>query len=163
MNWEAIGAIGEIMGVLAVVATLGYLAVQIKQNTKIAEDATFRDIFTGVNNQLHAMISSENREVLFRGLIDYKQLPGHDKFLFDSLISGYFNLIESSIFANEAKLLSDETMENWGYYVRTRFLAYDGTRAWWEEAQNYFPPDMRSWIDAQIKQTDMSSDIWGIK
>ena len=32
MNWEALGAIGEIVGAVAVVLTLGYLAVQILQN-----------------------------------------------------------------------------------------------------------------------------------
>jgi hypothetical protein len=30
MNWEAIGAIGEIVGAVAVVMTLGYLAMQIR-------------------------------------------------------------------------------------------------------------------------------------
>jgi hypothetical protein len=34
MNWEAIGAIGEILGAVAVVATLGYLATQIKQSRR---------------------------------------------------------------------------------------------------------------------------------
>jgi hypothetical protein len=34
MNWEALGAIGEIVGTVAVVVTLGYLAVQIRQNTR---------------------------------------------------------------------------------------------------------------------------------
>ena len=33
MNWEAIGAIGEILGALGVVITLAYLATQIQQNT----------------------------------------------------------------------------------------------------------------------------------
>jgi hypothetical protein len=33
MNWEAIGAIGEIVGSFAVLITLIYLAQQIKQNT----------------------------------------------------------------------------------------------------------------------------------
>ena len=33
MNWEAIGAIGEFVGALAVVLTLGYLALQVRQNT----------------------------------------------------------------------------------------------------------------------------------
>ena len=31
MNWEAIGAIGEVLGALAVVITLIYLAVQVRQ------------------------------------------------------------------------------------------------------------------------------------
>jgi len=30
MNWEALGAIGEIVGAVAVIAILGYLAVQIR-------------------------------------------------------------------------------------------------------------------------------------
>jgi hypothetical protein len=34
MNWDAIGAVGEIVGALAVFLTLVYLAGQINQNTK---------------------------------------------------------------------------------------------------------------------------------
>ena len=30
MNWEAIGAVGEVLGAIAVVITLGYLAVQVR-------------------------------------------------------------------------------------------------------------------------------------
>ena len=40
VNWDAIGAIGEIVGAIAVVATLGYLAVQINQSTKVARSST---------------------------------------------------------------------------------------------------------------------------
>ena len=34
MNWEALGAIGEVVGAVGVIATLAYLAVQIRQNTR---------------------------------------------------------------------------------------------------------------------------------
>ncbi len=37
MNWEAIGAIGEIIGAMAVFLTLVYLALQIRQNTKAVQ------------------------------------------------------------------------------------------------------------------------------
>ncbi len=33
MNWEALGALGEIIGALAVVLTLVFLAIQVRQNT----------------------------------------------------------------------------------------------------------------------------------
>jgi hypothetical protein len=33
MDWDAIGAVGEILGALAVVATLFYLSFQMKQNS----------------------------------------------------------------------------------------------------------------------------------
>ena len=38
MNWEAIGAIGEIVGALAVVLTLGYLANQVRHAKEAAAD-----------------------------------------------------------------------------------------------------------------------------
>ncbi|HSG90514.1 MAG TPA: hypothetical protein VLA56_14960 [Pseudomonadales bacterium] len=38
MDWEAIGAVGELLGALAVLVTLGYLAVQVRQNTRTMED-----------------------------------------------------------------------------------------------------------------------------
>ena len=34
MNWEAFGAIGEVVGAIGVILTLGFLALQIRQNTK---------------------------------------------------------------------------------------------------------------------------------
>ncbi len=34
MNWEAIGAIGEVLGAAGVIITLAYLAVQIRQNSR---------------------------------------------------------------------------------------------------------------------------------
>ena len=47
MNWDAIGAIGEILGAIAVVATLAYLALQIKQ----ARKATLADVY---QNRAHS-------------------------------------------------------------------------------------------------------------
>lgn len=40
MNWEAIGAIAEGVGAIGVIATLGYLANQIHQNTEHLEQST---------------------------------------------------------------------------------------------------------------------------
>jgi len=39
MNWDAVGAIGEIIGAVAVVATLAFLAVQIRQSQRTLRDA----------------------------------------------------------------------------------------------------------------------------
>ena len=34
MNWDAIGAIGEVVSAVGVIGTLVYLAIQIRANTK---------------------------------------------------------------------------------------------------------------------------------
>jgi len=45
MNWDAIGAIAEVIGALAVLITLAYLAVQVRQNsTQLREAARLAKI-----------------------------------------------------------------------------------------------------------------------
>ena len=40
INWDAVGAIGEVVGAFGVIATLIYLAMQIRQNTQVTRAAT---------------------------------------------------------------------------------------------------------------------------
>lgn len=49
MNWEAISAVGEILGASAVLITLIYLAVQIRQNTAAG-------VHTGETEELDRLI-----------------------------------------------------------------------------------------------------------
>ena len=42
MDWEAIGAIGEVLGAAGVLATLVYLATQIRQNTTTTTNLVVR-------------------------------------------------------------------------------------------------------------------------
>ena len=46
MNWEAIGAIGEVVGALGVIFTLGYLAIQVRQNSAVVRASTRQAIST---------------------------------------------------------------------------------------------------------------------
>ena len=43
MNWTALGAIAELIGGLAVLITLIYLAVQVRQNTAVARETILRN------------------------------------------------------------------------------------------------------------------------
>lgn len=51
MNWDAIGAIGELVGAVAVVATLGYLAIQIRLQNKEARLAANQDLQRAIREQ----------------------------------------------------------------------------------------------------------------
>ena len=44
MNWDAIGAVGEVVGAAGVIFTLLYLAMQIRQSNRLARFQTYRDI-----------------------------------------------------------------------------------------------------------------------
>ena len=55
MNWEAIGAVGEVLGAIGVILTLVYLAVQIRQNTAMMTAQT-----------VQASVDATQRVLLFR-------------------------------------------------------------------------------------------------
>jgi hypothetical protein len=69
VNWDALGAIGEIVGAVLVLATLVYLASQIRQTNEISRFGTTKDImvkFDLLNDRLvadsglrHALHTSE--------------------------------------------------------------------------------------------------------
>ena len=65
VNWEAIGAIGEILGAIAVLVTLIYLASQIKQSNNLARFTATKEILNQFN-PLNEMVAtdSELRKVL---------------------------------------------------------------------------------------------------
>ena len=44
MNWEAAGAIGEIIGALSVLITLLFLSFQIRQNTTALQQQSSREL-----------------------------------------------------------------------------------------------------------------------
>jgi hypothetical protein len=59
MNWEAVGAIGELVGALAVVITLAYLALQIRYTHRIAADTNRRFRASGVMDGMKLLLSDE--------------------------------------------------------------------------------------------------------
>jgi hypothetical protein len=45
VNWGAIGAMGELVGALGVIVSLGYLGVQIRQNAQSVRAASYQAQF----------------------------------------------------------------------------------------------------------------------
>ena len=57
MNWDAIGAVGEILGAAAVVATLVYLAIQVRSAKSAAADVNRLSRAVGVRENIRQTIN----------------------------------------------------------------------------------------------------------
>ncbi len=69
MNWEAISAIGEITGALAVVLTFGYFGIQIRATRELAADTNRLHRSNGVREiMLTSIANIEIRQALEKGL-----------------------------------------------------------------------------------------------
>jgi hypothetical protein len=62
LNWDAVGAVGEVLGALAVVLTLGYLARQVHFARETAADANRLNRANGVTEMVLA--TATNTELL---------------------------------------------------------------------------------------------------
>jgi len=58
MNWEAIGASGEVLGGVLVIATLVYLSIQLKQTNTIAFYNAQKDLFSRYN-EINRIIATD--------------------------------------------------------------------------------------------------------
>lgn len=163
MNWNAVGAIANLLGAAGVIASLIYLGIQIRQNTRTERSRAFQQIFASFTAQNLDMFGPQNIDVVISGMQDFNGLCGRDKLRFDHLMMGYFNALEATIVSKTAFLLGDETVENWAYALRTRFLPYPGVRDWWNDAKPIFSLETRAWVDKQISATNTESDYLGIK
>ena len=78
MNWDAIGAVAEIVGAAAVVVTLAYLAIQIRQSTQMNASALRQSFYDYTARQmLHGTDSAEFSELLAKaGTTDEPLTPG---------------------------------------------------------------------------------------
>jgi len=65
MNWEAAGALGEIIGAIAVFATLFYLALQVRLSNNLANASTEIDIRNNFSSLNEMMISNPELADLF--------------------------------------------------------------------------------------------------
>ena len=92
MNWEAIAAVGEILGATAVLVTLIYLAVQIRQNTATVATATYESVMTGFND-VNVVVASHPAlaSLLDRGSQDPNLLNAEETVQLNFLLRCYAN------------------------------------------------------------------------
>jgi hypothetical protein len=75
MSWDAVGAIAEFLGAIAVFVTVAYLAVQIRQNTSAVRSAAVDASIQSVNEMRMLLAqSSEIAEIYINGSRDPESL-----------------------------------------------------------------------------------------
>ena len=153
MNWSAIGAVGEIVGAMAVVATLVYLAIQIRQNTAQNKAASHQAISDSLNeiNFLFAK-SADVSELWLKGMQDRVGLTDGQRWQFDAMARAYFHVCETMFVQAELGAGDRGIMvaEERGMKI---VLAMPGGREWWMENPFGFSEEFREYVDHLMAST----------
>jgi len=150
MNWEAIGAVGEIVGALGVIGTLVYLAVQIGQNTKAVRTASHHGVTDSFNHLNTKVAEDERLARLFRvGLEDFESLTPDEQVSAGHLFLSYTRIFEVLYFQREAG-----TVEEKLFAAEERTLKHmmnqKGILTWWRGNPTSFTQEFRDYIETFI-------------
>ena len=147
MNWDAIGAIAEIMGAFLVLVTLIYLSIQIRNNTKEVKSENVHRI-TDSFNQLNLLVASDERlaDLWHKGVANYDDLSDTEKARFGFMQLAAFRIYDS-LYYQIQRGTGDKQLWNAELNTLRWLFSLPGIRAWWRQQQFGFSPGFQEYID----------------
>jgi hypothetical protein len=122
---QLLGNVGEFFGALLLLASLFYVAVQVRQNTQAMRASGQQALITNFygNQQLLAR-DSELNDLLRRGVADFGSLSDAEKSRFGFLVVPYEGNLYNGLLLHRAGLLDRETLDqigdNWVGFIATQ-------------------------------------------
>jgi len=139
MNWDAIGAIAELLGAVGVIASLVYLAGQIRhsreqmsQNTRALRAGTYQQYFQSLGDTTARGLDNPVREEAVRlGMRDYAGLSEEDAFRFDWWMTETARAYDNGFYQYRAGMLDEGRWQIHRADVVAFFRRNPGIREWW--------------------------------
>jgi hypothetical protein len=158
MNWEAIGAIGEIGGALGVIVTLIYLSVQLRQNTKASRLAAIQAANEN-SSRFSEMITSDPElgELVWRGLGAPDTLDPSEKRRFIGALNVFMRREAVAFYLHKEGIMPEEL---WAARMGalTGTLNQPGTLLYLDLAGDSLPADFRAFLIGVTAQPSTLSE-----
>ena len=161
---ELLGNLGDFIGGVAVVVTIGYLAVQIRSQTIANRRSTFQDL---LNHQadlnLAWMTNPELGDVIIGGRdqsleeMDQKTrslLTTHTTMSLRHGQNAYSQFLEKAITKEQLSQLEMPLYATLGAPYAQRL---------WDLLKSRFPEDFRTYVDEELMPVAKSSDGWNVR
>ena len=148
MNWEAISAIGQIVGAIAVVISVLYLAREIRSNARAARVASLETLIRWLGQLAE---HPHLRELYHRGIHDFDSLGGADLVGFGVLMNQLFHIIQETYYQHADGHLDPRVWRSTEVSVR-ELIAYPGIQAWWRLRSHWFSEEFVNYVN-QLQQT----------
>ena len=155
MNWEATTAIAELLGALGVIATLAYLAVQIRhssdqleKNAQSNELQAVDAVIANYNDWRKSIVENEDvADIYVRGLTDLQDLTRSERLRFNQLLSTFIWVSYQYLNWQKEELVFSANLQLFGHIMR-----YSGGREWYKNHRDYLPEDYRKMLDDVLNE-----------
>jgi hypothetical protein len=148
---EALGNIGDFVGGIAVILTLIYLAVQIRDNTRSTRLAAMQSTMLSAQNI--GKLPAQDRDlarVVRVGLVEPGDLDEDEFQQLRYYLINYLRVHEDMFVQYKAGVIDDETWLARASSLITIFSTPGGRKIW--EASNAYRPDFQAWMDSHLNR-----------
>ena len=146
MNWDAIGAIGEIAGAIAVVGSLVFLASQIRAQNHESRMTAMHEISAAFRDSISSGVEPAIAEIMMRANQDFDSLLDHEKFVVISFGQGFLRVWEEAFHQHSEGRLSEKI---WNVMVKqyAAVLSSPNISKVWNLRKEYYDPSFRDFVD----------------
>ncbi len=151
MNIMELGAIGELVGGVAVIASLIYVGLQVRQNTQVARVQTLSTRFS-FQAGADALLAEDGAEAIAKAYEQAELSPAEIQriaiYLYNAL-----SALQTSFEAFERGLLGRGEWET----ARSNapfYLGFPFGRAWWLDGRSVFPVTFVAEVDDVLRDAD---------
>jgi len=138
MNWTAIGATGELLGAIGVIASLLYLARQMRRAAADARRAAAQAVFTKMNTVYESVSANPQlADVYLRGTANLSALSPAEGVQFSAVLIGFVRSYEEILHYKRAGAVGDWVWESVELVVLPT-LATPGGLEWWAKRRSWF-------------------------
>jgi hypothetical protein len=153
---EDIGNLGDFISGIAVVVTIIYLTIQIRQNTASVRAATIQSAAQANAEMLdHFVRDPELYRIYQAGTCDFEGLSPEGRFRFASIMGSMLHRVEGMVYQSANGLLPPESWAGGANRIRGAFLL-PGTCAWWERGKHAFNPGLQRWVEQEVMPDPVS-------
>jgi len=150
MNWDAVGAIGQVAGALLVGFTLIYLALQLRQNTAALKSSTFVAISTSMGATMEVMAThADLAPLLIKAQSGLDELSASERARFGFLMMMAFRRVEMVVVQSHFGFIDQDLVEGFQRSALSA-LGSKGARIWWEGSRSAFSDLFSTWVDEKI-------------
>jgi len=151
MNWDAIGAVAELLGAIGVIGSLIYLGTQVRTSNLASQvDSKLKTTEFLVNFQDLLLGNPDLNEVMMRGRKGIEQLSKEEYLQFSNLAQKAFWYFSACYFQKRKN-----TVEDADWFEVNSIIMYwtsaRGTYQWWMRiGRNSFTGEFEAFIEQQF-------------
>ena len=160
MNWDALGAFAELAGAIAVVASLFYVGIQVRENSRAVRGQTFDSIATGLNQAVLQMVGdAELIEIIQRGVAN-GELSEIETLRYNSWMLVLLRSVESAHHQFELGLLDEAKLKPLVANMGLHFSSASG-QLLWESRRHLYEADFTEFVDELVNTAERGSILRG--